>query len=166
MQSTPQPGFSVTRDTSGHYADKSLNFPHQLSLERRTDQQFLAMLDAYRDTGGLARKAEVLAQLQMRAAPEADMLDTWILRRQVICFQWQSQDWLPWFQFSSFTLEPDPQLKPLFDELADVHKPLEMADWFAQPNSWLAGRAPVDTLLSDLTAVMHAARAERFIAPG
>lgn len=158
--------FSVTRDLDMSFAYKPQSCPHLLALERRADQQFLAMLDAYRDTGGLARKAEVLTHFQTRGGPDEDLLDSWIFRRKVICFQWQSQDWLPWFQFNSFTLEPHPQLKLLFDELADVHEPLEMAEWFAEPNSWLAGRAPVDTLLSDLTAVVHAARAERFIALG
>lgn len=162
----PKPTFSVTRDLDISFAYKPQSCPHQLALERRADQQFLAMLDAYRDTGGLARKAEVLTHFQTRGGPDEDLLDSWIFRRKVICFQWQSQDWLPWFQFNSFTLEPHPQLKLLFDELADVHEPLEMAEWFAEPNSWLAGRATVDTLLSDLTAVVHAARAERFIALG
>lgn len=166
MPSNLQPRFSVTRDLGVQYAYKPQNCPHQRALERRADEQFMDMLDAYRGTGGLARKEEILSHFKGHNGPDEDMLDVWIFRRRVICFNWQSQAWLPWFQFNSFTLEPHPQLRPLFDELVDVYEPLEMADWFAQPNPWLAGRAPVDTLLNDLTAVMQAARADRYIANG
>lgn len=166
MQTDSRPRFSVTRDLGVQYAYTPQNCPYQRELERRADDQFMGMLEAFRGTGGLARKEEVEAHFKAHNGPNADMLELWIFRRRVICFNWQSQAWLPWFQFNSFTLEPHAQLQALFEELADVYEPLEMADWFAQPNPWLADRAPVDTLLNDLTAVMHAARADRYIANG
>jgi hypothetical protein len=158
----------VTQTMGLEYAYKptATDSPHQGELDRRADQHFMAMLDAYRRTGGLARKEEVLAQIKRRNGTDADLLDFWVARRTVICFSWQSQDWLPWFQFNSLTLQPHPQLKVLFDELADVYEPRELAEWFAEPNPWLAGLAPVDSLLSDLPAVLHAARADRYIANG
>ena len=38
--------------------------------------------------------------------------------------------------------------------------------WFSQPNHWLRNRRPVDVLDVSLTAVLRAARADRFIANG
>lgn len=166
MQSSAHPRFSVTRDLGAQYAYQPTNCPHQAAIERRADEHFMAMLTAYRGTGGLARREEVAAALEHRNVAHSHMLNLWIYHRTVICFNWQSQDWLPWFQFNSLTLEPHPQLKPLFDELTDVYEPLEMADWFAAPNPWLAGVAPVDTLLHDLEAVLDAARADHYIAIG
>lgn len=41
-----------------------------------------------------------------------------------------------------------------------------LAMWFSQPNHWLRNRRPVDVLDVSLTAVLRAARADRFIANG
>jgi len=40
------------------------------------------------------------------------------------------------------------------------------AAWFAQPNSWLERRKPVDVMDKDLNQVLSAARADRYIAVG
>ena len=84
----------------------------------------------------------------------------------MICFQWQAEPWLPLFQFSRFDMAPQRQLRPVFEELTSVYDPWEMGAWFVRPNPWLAQRMPIDMLLADLSAVLHAARAERFIANG
>lgn len=128
--------------------------------------EFEAMRTTYGPTGGIARVGELVDLFRYQQGPTPNTLASWIERRQVICFEWNDAIWLPWFQFHRVALVPHPQLDAVFAELAPVFDAWEMAAWFAQPNSWLAGRIPVNTLLSDLDAVREAARADRFIADG
>lgn len=133
---------------------------------RTPDQQFVWMLDAFRGTGGLARTAEVLAQLQSRHGLAREVLARWIDQRRAICFKWQTLDWIPWFQFSRHSMAPYRQLQPVLAELNAVYDPWELANWFATPNPWLAEQLPGAALRSDLPAVLRAAQADRFIANG
>lgn len=130
------------------------------------EHAFEAMRTAYRPTGGLSRVGEFVDLFRRQQGPTPDTLANWIERRQVICFEWNDAIWLPWFQFHRVALVPHPQLGAVFAALTTVFNPWEMAIWFTRPNSWLAGRVPVQTLLSDLDAVRDAARADRFIAEG
>jgi len=113
-----------------------------------TDDQFVAMLNAYRGSGGL----------------DADTLANWIAEREVIGFEWQSRTWLPIFQFNRFDMTRPPALGQVLAELIPVYDPWKLANWFAQPNPWLADRVPADALEQDPSAVLEAVRADRFIA--
>ena len=130
------------------------------------DQQFVAMLDAYRNTGGIASSDEITDVFQSCNGPDTATMGRWIASRAVLCFEWNQARWLPWFQFNRHTLRPHPQLAQVMAELAAVFDPWETATWFAQPSPWIAGKAPVDCLLEDLPGVLDAARADRFIANG
>ena len=130
------------------------------------EREFESMRTAYRPTGGLSPVGEFVDLFRHQQGPTPDTLANWIERRRVICFEWNEGIWLPWFQFHRVALVPHPQLAAVYSALTPVFNGWEMASWFAQPNSWLAGRSPVDTLLSDLAAVSDAARADRFIADG
>jgi len=124
------------------------------------------MLQMYRPTGGVAPIAEVRGWLKGYAGPARDSVDTWIVKREALCFEWQSRAWLPWFQFDRHTMAPHMPLRAVLAELNAVHDPWEVANWFALPNPWLGQRVPVETLLSDLPGVLHAARADCVIANG
>lgn len=139
---------------------------HQCAQEGHADHQFVVMLDSYRCSGGLARAQEVVALFKRRCGSDLATLASWIVEREVICFEWQSQTWLPWFQFNRADMVPQPELGQVFAELTSVYDSWDLANWFVQPNPWLADRTPVDTLVSDLSAVLHAARADRLIANG
>jgi hypothetical protein len=128
--------------------------------------EFETMRTNFRPTGGIARVGEFVDLFRRQQGPTPFTLANWIERRQVIGFEWNDAIWLPWFQFHRTALVPHPQLAAVFAELNPVFDPWEVANWFAQPNSWLAGRIPVNTLLSDLQAVREAARADRYIANG
>ena len=138
-----------------HYSDAS---------QSCTDGQFVAMLNAYRGSGGLAREENLLALSSRRFGLDADTLANWIAERQVIGFEWQSRTWLPIFQFNLFDMTLPPALGQVLAELIPVYDPWELANWFAQPNPWLADRVPADALEHDPSAVLQAARADRFIA--
>ena len=132
-----------------------------------SDRQFVAMLDAYRESGGLCRARElqeVFARSAGVGGPDVAVLHGWIAQREVICFNWQANAWLPWFQFNRLDMTPHPHLRPVLQELNTVYDPWEIGCWFARPNPWLDERPPVDALLMQLPEVLNAARAERFIA--
>ena len=149
------------------HAPDAANCPHrQCTPERHVDHQFVAMLNAYRASGGLGRIQEILKMLKSHDEKPDLTLASWILKRKVICFEWRSMTWLPWFQFRPADMDPQPELAPVLAELASVFDPWEMANWFAQPNPWLADCPPVDSLLVNPPAVLQAARADRFVAGG
>ena len=139
---------------------------YRRSSQVDADQQFMAMLDGYRDSGGLARTHEVLALSKRCGDPDAATLADWVAQREVISFEWQSQTWLPLFQFTRPDLRPLPALARVLAELTSVCDPWELAAWLVQPNPWLANRTPVDALAANLPAVLDAARAERFVVNG
>ena len=130
------------------------------------DQQFVQMLDIFRPSGGLASIPELRHALQAVGGAQHNALDGWIRARSVICFEWQTRSWLPWFQFNRKTLVPHAPLQRVLAELNAVHEPWDVACWFAQANPSLQGHAPVDCLLSDLRGVLHAACVDSVIANG
>ena len=167
------PTFSAMLNTHTHThpptnpARHAANDPQLPWSPRGTvDRQFIHMMDMFRPTGGLAPIAEVRHWLQDDKDLPGRSLDAWIRSRAVICIDWQSRRWLPWFQFNRKTLAPHTQLRCVLHALDQVHQPWEAACWFAQPNPWLGGRSPVHCLLSDLPGVLHAARADSVIANG
>lgn len=130
------------------------------------DARFVSLLNAYRQSGGLARAEEVnrmfTSQRDAKDAPRA----AWLARRCWIAFEWEAQTWLPRFQFLPAGLLPAPTLGAVLDELDPVFSAWEVAEWFARGNSCLGGRTPVDALGEDPRAVLHAARCDRYIARG
>ncbi len=139
---------------------------HPRSAEVGADDAFVAMLQAFRCGGGLARADEVAALLEPRDGPCIDSLTRWIVDRNVISFEWRAQTWLPWFQFNHPGGVPAPALAPVLEELNTVYDRWELANWFARPNSALADHTPVAVLATDPVAVLQAARADRFVANG
>lgn len=137
---------------------------HSCAPQSCTDDQFIAMLNGYRGSGGLAREETLLTLYNRRCGLDAATLSNWIATREVIGFEWESRTWLPVFQFNQVDMMRSSALGPVLAELVPVYDSWELASWFAQPNSWLADRVPVDALEHDPSAVLQAARADRFIA--
>lgn len=135
-----------------------------LALE--VDMQFIALLDAYRPSGGLARTQEALELFMRRCGPDLATLARWMVAREVLCLDWHGQSWMPMFQFDLVDMAPLPQLAPVLGELNPVYSPWALAAWFAQPNPWLEGARPADVLVCNYAGVLDAARADRFVALG
>ena len=168
MQATlmPSPVSSPARFVARNAPDAA-NPPNRWrTLERHADHQFIAMLNAYRASGGLGRIQEILRMLKSHDETAALTLARWILKKKVICFEWRLNTWLPWFQFRPVDMAPRPELASVLAELAPVFDRWEMANWFAQPNHWLANCPPVDSINGNPPAVLQAARADRFVAGG
>ena len=125
------------------------------------DHQFIEMMDAYRQSGGLARLQE-LASLRGSGAPvDIANLANCISRRELICFEWQSYAWLPLFQFDLSDMTLRPQLQRIVAELSCIYNPWEVAFWFTQPKPWLSDRAPADTAALEFATLLQHARADR-----
>jgi hypothetical protein len=131
----------------------------QAWCDQPNDHQFMAMLDAYRDSGGLAACPELLSLCRRHSGADLTTLARWIVERSVVCFEWQSQTWFPMFQFRANEFAPSPRLRPLLTELANAYNAWEVAHWFVIPNLHLGGHRPVSLLDTDLYAVQCVAQA-------
>ena len=129
-----------------------------------SDAAFVALLDAYRASGGLAPAEELLLGRRQRNGPDVSMLARWIVARQVISFGWQARTWLPLFQFNPTDMTPRRELVPVLAELSAVYDECELATWFVAPNVSLGGRIPVQAFLTDTAGVTRAAHIDRFLA--
>ena len=138
---------------------------HNFAMTREcTDGQFVSMLNAYRGSGGLARDKELLSSSRRLCSFDADTLASWIAGREVVGFYWQSRTWLPLFQFNMLDMTRAPVLGQVLAELTPVYDAWELANWFSQPNPWLADCVPAEALETDPFAVLQAARVCRFVA--
>jgi len=126
----------------------------------------LAMVDAYRRTGGLVSGNEVALLLRRHSTQPLSLLARWIVTRRVVSYVWQSEIMVPLFQFDRRDMSLRQASSEVVDELAGTFDDWELAAWFTQPNSWLHDAAPVELIDVDQAAVLQAARADRFIARG
>lgn len=140
-------------------AAKWVSPPPKPERQGHVDQQFMAMLDAFRPSGGLACGPEVFALFARRCGADVGTLAGWILNRKVICFEWQSRMWLPLFQFQLQSMTPQAGLREVLEVLTFDHNPWELAQWFARPNRGLADQMPCDALGHDPAGVRNAAGA-------
>jgi hypothetical protein len=122
------------------------------------DGEFIDLLEAYRGSGGLARAKEVRVQVARQHQASLAMLASWIVRRQVICFVWQTKMWLPLFQFDPSSMTPRTGLRDVLSELAPAYADWELAQWFVRPHPGLANRTPAAALAQSPNAVLNVAR--------
>jgi hypothetical protein len=125
------------------------------------DLAFVEMLRAFRSSGGLARAQDI----QDRARC-GGVISPSVCGERPISFEWKGQLWLPRFQFGPEGFKVRPEPASVMRELATVFDGWDMANWFSQPNLWLADARPVDLLDRSLPDVIGAARADRFVAAG
>lgn len=132
--------------------------------EECADHQFIALLDAYRASGGLAPAQEVAALFRRHSACGAETLTRMIVSAKVICFGWQATLWLPLFQFNPEDTTLQAGLGEVLEALSAGLDGWQVANWFAQPNAWLDGATPTRMLGVDPQAVLDAALALRRMA--
>jgi hypothetical protein len=137
-----------------------------VELQSVESRQFLAMERAFSVHGGMASGEEVARQLRQRCDQPISMLARWIVSRTVVSIAWRAQTLLPTFQFDRRDMSLRTPVVQAIAELRDVFDDWDLALWFAQPNAWLKDSSPVDLLAQDDTAVLQAARADRFVARG
>jgi hypothetical protein len=131
-----------------------------------SNEDFVMLLDAYRDLGGLARAQEVASMTASRCGTTVRTLASWIVDRQGLSFEWQSQIWIPLFQFDRASMALSLGLTEVLAVLSHVFAPWEQALWFARPNDCLGDRIPAHVLVLDHEAVARAAHADQLVAAG
>lgn len=155
----PQPG---TANLANRAGAPLLRFADGREDGRLLDQ----MKRAFSASGGLVTGDALAALLRSRWDQPTSTLARWIVGRHVLAFEPDGQYWLPMFQFEPGMLRRRQAVQGVVAELRDVFDDWELAQWFAEPNTWLAGRSPADLLASDAPSVRRAARADRYIAKG
>ena len=129
--------------------------------EQQRNRRFVNLLDAFRESGGLARADEVASQFQRRSEQHISVFGGWLIKRQAIGFEWNSKLWMPLFQFNHADMSLRAGLAGILAELVVVCNHWDVASWFVTPNPWLSDGQPVDALAVGAPKVLWAARAER-----
>jgi hypothetical protein len=142
----------------------SARTPAIRSCDMPDNDEFVTLLDANRDFGGIARAQEVASMTMSRCGPDVKTLAAWILDRQLLSFEWQSQIWIPLFQFDRSSMALHPGLGMILSMLTPAYAPWEQALWFTQANAMLGDRIPAHVLPLDHPAVLRAARESPHIA--
>ncbi len=127
---------------------------------------FDAMVGAYKTSGGTARADDLALLMEEKRKGNFVSLARRIVSRDIFSFEWQSHLWVPMFQFHPHDLSIKQEVRRVVHELATVLDNWTLAQWFTQPNAWLKNRRPVDLVDSHFSDVLHAARADRFVAAG
>jgi hypothetical protein len=126
-------------------------------------RQYRAMEDAFRTAGGIVSADELVMRLIRCTDQPISKLARWIVEHKVLSFSWRTHTALPLFQFDLANMTIHPSVTTVIDELVPALSDWDIAVWFAQPNPWLAGAAPVDVMERDVHGLLDAARAERYL---
>lgn len=128
--------------------------------------EFDAVRAACRASGGIATGDDLARLLEDHRCGDFVSLARHIVCGDIFGFEWQGTFWVPMFQFDLRDLSFKESPRRVRAELSEGFDGWALADWFAQPNTWLGDRPPVDLLDTHLAAVLEAARADRFIVAG
>jgi hypothetical protein len=142
--------FSPTERARGHAPG---SFP-----ETPDSNGFIALLEAFRATGGTAPGEIVGRLLEEHQAGDTVSLARLIHSGQVFGFEWRASLWIPMFQFDADDLSLKPDAQSVRAELPSLWSGWTTASWFAAPNSLLGDLCPADMLLADPQAALQAAR--------
>ncbi len=129
-----------------------------------SSQGFIAMLEAYRATGGLAPGNFLCQSLQANQRGDLGHLARLIVDRRIFVLDWRGDSWVPMFQFDDHDLSCKPGPALVRAELEGLASGWAVGAWFAEPNALLEGRRPVNLVESDLPHVLHAARCRAAVA--
>ena len=119
---------------------------------------FIALLEAFRPTGGTAPDEIVARLLEEHQVGISVSLAKLIYTGQVFGFEWRTSLWIPMFQFDADNLTLKARPQQVRAELPPLWSGWMNASWFASPNVWLDGRSPAEMIDSDIDAVLRAAQ--------
>ena len=129
-------------------------------------QGFDAIINAYKTSGGTTRADDLALLLEEKNKGNFVSMAKRLVSRDIFSFEWQNHFWVPMFQFHSHDLSIKQEVRRVVYELTDVLDNWTLALWFTEPNDWLKGRRPADIVDRQFSDVLHAARADRFVAAG
>jgi hypothetical protein len=128
--------------------------------------RWLQLSQRFADSGGMVSSSAFTAMLRGRCDQPLSVLARWIVDRHVLSFEACGERWLPLFQFEPGAWRVRSGVELAVGELRGVFDDDELVDWFATPNAWLSDRSPASLVATHATAVLEAARADRFVAAG
>ena len=142
-----------------------------LSAPGRTDwcideRQFLEMERGFAAHGGFASDDEIARRLRQYHDQPLSLLARWIVDRSIISIVWRSRRLIPRFQFDLSDMSLRLETRHVVSELSAIFDDWELTLWCASPNTWLRNKTPVDLFADEPLRVLHAARADRFVARG
>jgi Protein of unknown function (DUF2384) len=140
---------------SGGWLDASSDAP--------SGRGFIALLEAFRATGGTAPGAIMGRLLEDHQVGNAVSLAKLIFTGQLFGFEWRAGLWVPMFQFDVDDLALKAAPQRVRAALPSGWSSWTLASWFAAPSAQLDGRSPVDMLDADFDAVLRAAQASESI---
>lgn len=126
-----------------------------------SSRSFIALLEAFRSTGGTASAGVVGRLLEEHQAGPAVSLARRVYTGQVFGFEWRASLWIPMFQFDAHDLALKDSARQVRAQLPALWSGWTVASWFARPNARLEGSSPAGRLDADPEAVLRAARALR-----
>lgn len=121
---------------------------------------FVAMLAAFRATGGTARGEDLARLLAEHHRGDFVSLARCMASGEIFSFCWRGCTWIPMFQFELKDLSVKHHPLEVREALPAMFSGWAQAAWFARAHDLLDGCSPVDLLDSDFPRVMHAARCE------
>ena len=127
---------------------------------------FVALISAFRPSGGTARGDDLSHHLDAEAPGSLTQLARQIASGNILNFQWRQSFWVPLFQFEPGTCEVRACVSRVMQELKDAFDSWETAVWFVQPHPLLGGARPLALLDSQPQRVVNAARNDRYVAIG
>ncbi|MDM0033453.1 hypothetical protein QTI33_15060 [Variovorax sp. J22P271] len=130
------------------------------------DAAFIALLNAYRATGGLLRGDDLIHLMASRCSGDHASLSSSIAAGEILCFDWNQTLWIPVFQLDRESLGATTATRRLLAELSGAFDGWAAAHWLVAANAWLGECTPLELLGTHLEAVLDAARADSFVARG
>ena len=119
----------------------------------------------YRRTGGLVSGDQAASLLGRYRDQPISQLARWIVARDIVSFECRGERLVPLFQFQLLDMSPRQCVTDVLSELVDAFEDdLEVAAWFTRPSCWLHDTAPLVMVEVDPSAVLQAARADRYLA--
>lgn len=154
-------------------ASEDMPFQPAAAIERAppvshfpTSLGFVALLSAYRATGGTVRADDLSRHVRSEEPGHLTNLARKLVSGVILSFAWRQTLWVPLFQFEAGSSTVRPSVARVMDELHGAFDGWEIAVWFVQPNSWLQAQRPLDLLGKQDAEVLQAARVDRFVAIG
>lgn len=129
-------------------------------------QRGAELLATLRHGGGVVTPDQLAALMRPHHDQPVSVIARWLKQRAILSVGWRGQTFIPLCQFVAHTMQPREDFRCLLQELTDAFDDWELLFWLAEPNAWLDGQAPSLCLDQDFERVLHAARADRFIAKG
>ena len=127
-------------------------------LDLPSGRGFIALLEAFRASGGTAPGEVVGRLLEEHQLGEAVSLAKLIHSGQAFGFEWRKSLWIPMFQFYARDLVLKASAQSVRAELPSLWSGWRVATWFGTPNEGLHGTRPADQLHPDPDAVLRAAQ--------